>query len=89
MEKLHVKIVALNERVAELEERFEVEKERIPRDIEERTRILTKQLTEFQELFNIEQERRVKRENELEAQLTDHEHVVTSRFDLEVSPIGC
>ena len=80
-----MEIVVLNDRVTELVGRFEVEKDRIPKDIEERTRVLTKQLTEFQELFIKEQERRVERENALESQLTDHEHVVTTRFDEERS----
>lgn len=43
-----MEIVKLNDRVSELVARFEVEKTRIPQDIEERTRILTRQLTEFQ-----------------------------------------
>ena len=84
-EQLQVQIDALVVRIAELEAEFAVEKERIPREIEERGRILTAQLEAFQEAFEEERARRLVREEELRVQLTDHEHVVHERFEKERS----
>jgi hypothetical protein len=84
-EQLQVQIDALVVRIAELEAEFAVEKERIPREIEERGRILTAQLEAFQEAFEEERARRLVREEELRVQLTDHEHVVSERFEKERS----
>ena len=84
-EQLQVQIDALVVRIAELEAEFAVEKERIPREIEERGRILTAQLEAFQEAFEEERARRLVREEELRVQLTDHEHVVSERFQKERS----
>ena len=84
-EQLQVKIDALVVRIAELEADFAVEKERIPREIEERGRILTAQLEAFQEAFEAERARRLVREEELRVQLTDHEHVVSEKFEKERS----
>ena len=84
-EKLQAQIDKLVVRIGELEAAFEVEKERIPREIEERGRILTRQLQEFQVLFEEERERRKVREDELSERLTNHEHVVSERFEVERS----
>lgn len=84
-EQLQVQIDALVVRIGELEAEYLVEKERIPREIEERGRILTLQLEEFQKSFEEERARRLVREEELHRQLTDHEHVVAERFEKERS----
>jgi hypothetical protein len=73
----------LSERIADLNERFEEEKIRIPADIERRGKELAQMLQEFQEEFNVEKKDRLLREGRIVKQLDDHEREVALRFDEE------
>ena len=88
--QIHVRMDALQDnidllglRVDDLEKDFAYEKERIPREIEERGRELTRRLTEFQELFNEEKQRRLVRESEIVKRLANHENEVDEEFAAE------
>ena len=85
IEVLQAQIDALVVRIIELEAAFAVEKERIPREIEERGRILTLQLETFQLMFEEERKSRLEREAVLSKRLTDHEHEVGEQFQVERS----
>lgn len=83
IEQLQTQIDALVMRISDLENAFAVEKERIPRDIEERGKVLTLQLEAFQVMFEEERVSRLEREAALSKRLTDHEHEVAEIFQDE------
>lgn len=85
IEHLQSQIDALVGRISSLEEAFAIEKKRIPREIEERGRILTLQLEAFQVMFEEERISRLEREAALSKRLTDHEHEVAEIFQDERS----
>jgi|TARA_B110000003_G_C16516433_1_gene483202 hypothetical protein len=85
VEVLQAQADALVSRIAKLEGDFSIEKERIPREIEERGKILTLQLETFQKMFEKERQSRLEREAVLSKRLTDHEHEVGEQFVVERS----
>jgi hypothetical protein len=83
--KIHDRLETLAERITDLNQRFEEEKERIPLDIERRGRELADMLHLFQGEFHVEKSQRLEREGRIERLVDDHEHVVAERFEVERS----
>ena len=83
VEVLQAQADALVCRISKLEDDFGIEKERIPREIEERGKVLTLQLETFQKMFEKERQSRLQREGVLSKRLTDHEHEVGEQFVIE------
>jgi len=83
--KTHTRLDELNDRITNLDERFEKEKEEILRTIEERGRELAALLNQFRDAFERDRELRLIREAQIVKQLTDHEHEVSERFESQIS----
>jgi hypothetical protein len=83
-EKSQKKLEVLENRITALGEHFETEKTEILRQIEDRGRELAKMLNDFKEEFDRDRELRLEREAALMKQLTDHEYVVSDKFDKQI-----
>lgn len=77
------RLATLADRITTLEEQFEIEKVKIPKEIEEKTAALTEQLNQFMKVFEAEKQRRFQREDALQGQLGAHENQVAETFDVE------
>ena len=71
-------------RITKLNKDFDDEKENILRYIDERGLELTRMLNEFKEEFEEDRRQRLEREQMMIKQLTDHEHVVSEKFEHQI-----
>lgn len=81
--ELQANIDKLNARVDALEEKFEEDKLRMMQEIEERNARLTKQLNEFQAIFDAEVKSRLEREAKIAADLAEAEAETKVNFETE------
>lgn len=81
--QLQANIDAVNVRVDRLEEKFEQDKARMSKEIQERNERLTKQLLDFQEVFEAERQDRLRREGKIAADLAAHETETKESFEHE------
>ena len=78
------KLDALMHRITKLNKDFDDEKESILRYIDERGLELTRMLNEFKDEFEEDRRQRLEREQMMIKQLTDHEHVVSEKFEHQI-----
>lgn len=83
--QLQANIDAVNRRVDELEAKFEEDKARMSAEIKERNEQLTKQLLDFQEVFEAEKKSRLERESKIASNLATHEAETKESFEGERS----
>mmetsp|Transcript_5556 Transcript_5556/g.5714 ORF Transcript_5556/g.5714 Transcript_5556/m.5714 type:complete len:260 (-) Transcript_5556:45-824(-) len=79
------KLEALDERITQLGEHFEREKALILQQIEDRGRELAEMLNKFKEEFDHDRELRLARDAAMVKQLTDHEHLVSEKFEKQIA----
>ena len=82
-EEVKVKIEAIRDRIKLLEEKVEQDRNDFPRQINERSRELLKQLKEFKAKFKAEQVLRENREKELVKDIEDQHYRVQDLFEQE------
>lgn len=85
VEAFQSRLVMLEEKVSELNERLEEEQNKIPKDIEQKGRELKDLLLTFQNEFSVERRDRLTREGKIMKQLTDHAHELTQQWTDERS----
>ena len=78
------KLERLDDRITKLGEHFEIEKERILQQIQERGEELANMLNKFKEEFDADRELKLQRDQSIMKQLTDHEHVVAEKFEKQI-----
>lgn len=83
VEAFQSRLVLLENKVSELNDRLENEKSTVPKDIEEKGRELKDMLLAFQNEFSIERRDRLTREGRIMKQLTDHAQDLTQKWDNE------
>ncbi len=83
VEAFQSRLVLLENKVSELNDRLENEKSTVPKDIEEKGRELKDMLLTFQNEFSIERRDRLTREGRIMKQLTDHAQDLTQKWDNE------
>ena len=74
---------SMEEKVQELNGRLEVERNKIPKDIETKGRELKEMIHSFQDEFNTERRERLGREGSIMKQLTDHAQEMKGRWQEE------
>ena len=79
------RLEVLEDKVEELNVRFEEEKERIPKDIERRGRELGDMLEQLREELGNERRDRLNREGRIMRQIADHSDAISSSIELERS----
>jgi hypothetical protein len=78
------KLEELNLRITRLDRKFEAEKEAMLSEIERRGEELRKMLEAFKAEFDKDKEMRLQREEVMVKQLTDHEHEVSEKFEVQI-----
>lgn len=79
------RLTSLEDKVQELNERLEDEKQTIPMDIELKGKELKEMLVGFQNEFSVERRDRLTREGRIMKQLTDHAQDMTEKWQEESS----
>ena len=74
----------MNERITQLDEKFERDKAEILAEIDATGKELKRLLDEFKEEFEHDRQLRIRREESMVKQLTDHEHEVAERFQSQI-----
>lgn len=81
----HERLVTLESKVEDLNQRLEEEQKTIPQDIEEKGKELKDMIASFQNDFSLERRDRLAREGRIMKQLTDHAQDTTERLDEETN----
>lgn len=84
VETFQLRLTLLENKVIELNDRLEEERNNIPKDIEHRGKELQEILAKFQNEFKVERRERLSREGRLMKQLSDHTEELTTIWEQEI-----